>query len=221
MNVKTRELSAQEIAARLAKALSEQEGIDESCGSFPYPSDLLPDAPRPAAVLIPLLRQDGAWHVLFTRRHAHLAEHSGQVAFPGGRADPGDGSPEGTALREAEEEIGVAPQDVRVLGRLEPFRTITNYCVTPVVGEVPWPYPLRLSPVEVSRAFTIPLGWLADPSHFEERQRELPPPFGVVGVIYFDAYHNEVLWGASARFTLRLLRVLGLLADDGQRHPFA
>lgn len=220
MSGNIQELTAQEISRRLEATLAKLEGIELSSGSFPYPSELLPDAPRPAAVLIPLLRDHGAWHVLFTRRHHHLAEHSGQVAFPGGRADPGDASPERTALREAYEEIGVRPGDVRVLGKLEPFRTITNYCVTPVVGVIPWPYPLRLSPVEVSRAFTIPLAWLADPQNFEERRRELPAPFGEASVIYYQPYQGEVLWGASARFTLRLLHVLELVEDDGERHFF-
>ncbi len=84
-----------------------------------FPLEMLGGEPKPAAVLIPFLKQDDTWHVLFTRRTDTLPEHSGQVAFPGGRADPGDSTPEVTALREAKEEIGLNPTDVRLLGRLD------------------------------------------------------------------------------------------------------
>ena len=206
-------LSASEIAERLQQAgssLKDETPYPES----PYPSELLPDAPRPAAVLIPLLKQEEQWHLLYTRRNATLAEHSGQVAFPGGRSDPEDQSPEMTALREAQEEIGLRPSDVSILGRLNDFLTITNYRVTPVVGLIPWPYKLHLASVEVSRVFTIPLDWLIDPANYEVRQRSLPPPYGAVSVIYYHPYDGEVLWGASARFTLTLIRGLRLNGID-------
>jgi 8-oxo-dGTP pyrophosphatase MutT (NUDIX family) len=165
-------------------------------------------------VLVPLLEVEGAWHILFTRRTPSLPEHSGQVAFPGGRSDPEDLGPDQTALREAEEEIGLRREHVELLGRLKPLRTITNYCVTPVVGAIPWPYPLRLAEVEVSRVFTIPLDWLAEPGHHTILDRELPPPYSPVPVIYFDPYDNELLWGVSAQITVDLLRALGLLEPD-------
>jgi 8-oxo-dGTP pyrophosphatase MutT (NUDIX family) len=152
--------------------------------------------------------------VLFTLRTAGLAEHSGQVAFPGGRADPQDATPEETALREALEEIALRPQDVRVLGRLKQLRTITNYCITPIVGVFPWPYPLELAREEVSRVFTIPLEWLADRDNHEVRMRELPHPFSPVPVIYFRLYEDELLWGVSAQITLNLLKALELYQDD-------
>jgi len=202
-------LTANEIAERLHQAelsLADDVPYPESS----YPSELLPDAPRPAAVLIPLLQQEGRWHVLYTRRNATLAEHSGQVAFPGGRSDPEDRGPEMTALREAREEIGLQPSDVSILGRLNDFLTITNYRVTPVIGLIPWPYDLQLAGVEVSRAFTIPLDWLADTANYEVHQRSLPPPYGTVSVIYYHPYDGEILWGASARFTLTLIKNLRL-----------
>lgn len=164
--------------------------------------------PRPAAVLVPLLKQNNSWHILFTRRNAGLAEHSGQVAFPGGRADNNDENLKETALREAYEEIGLVPSDVRILGRMKPFITITNYLVTPIIGIMPWPYPLRLAVEEVTRAFTIPLEWLADPSNYGSQERQLPPPFDSIPVIYFQPYSGEVLWGASARFTVYLIGIL-------------
>lgn len=92
--------------------------------------------PKCAAVLIPLAWFENEWHLLYTRRTNKVESHKGQVSFPGGACDPGEETPEQTALREAEEEIGVRPQDVRVLGRLAPMVTITSFRVTPVVGIV-------------------------------------------------------------------------------------
>jgi 8-oxo-dGTP pyrophosphatase MutT (NUDIX family) len=171
---------------------------------------MLSHQPRPAAVLVPLLKSDGDWHLLFTRRNAGLPEHSGQVAFPGGRADPEDPGPQHTALREAFEEIGLQPADVRLLGRIGDYLTVTNYLIAPIVGVIPWPYLLRPAQDEVSRVFTIPLTWLSDPSHREERLRELPHPYGSATVIYYQPYDGEVLWGASARITLNFLSILNV-----------
>jgi 8-oxo-dGTP pyrophosphatase MutT (NUDIX family) len=199
-------LTEAEIMRRLAAAY--QPGTEpESPG---IPPDLLfnPGPSRPAAVLIPMLRQNGGWHLLYTRRNSDLPEHSGQVAFPGGRSDPDDANPEDTALREAQEEIGLSPRDVRLLGRMHDFLTVTNYLVTPVIGVIPWPYPLILADHEVSRAFTISLDWLADPANQEIYERLLPEPHTPVPVIYYHEYDGEVLWGASARFTVRLIEVL-------------
>jgi 8-oxo-dGTP pyrophosphatase MutT (NUDIX family) len=204
------DLSETEISSRLQQAY-QQAGGDVDFSESPYPSELLPDAPRPAAVLIPLMRNEQGWQILFTRRNTTLAEHSGQVAFPGGRSEPGDFNPEATALREAHEEIGLDPSDVRILGRLHDFITITNYAVTPVVCHIPWPYKFRLQKEEVSRVFTIPLAWLSDPLHHEVRQRPLKSPGSHIDVIYFQPYDGELLWGATARFTLTLLNILGVL----------
>jgi len=164
--------------------------------------------PIPAAVLIPLLRKNKLWHILFTRRNQNLPEHSGQVAFPGGRCDLEDINPETTALREAKEEIGIQPEDVKVIGKLQNFLTVTNYCVTPIVGVIPWPYQFYLSKVEVSRVFTIPLNWLANPKNYYIRERTLPQTHGKISVIYFHEYEGEILWGASARFILNLVEIL-------------
>ncbi len=181
---------------------------DDPYLEYPPVLDLGGGESRLAAVLIPLLRMEGAWHILYTRRRDDLPEHSGQVAFPGGRADPGDCTSEDTALREACEEIGMRPEDVRILGRLKKYHTITNYLITPIVGVIPWPYPLKLEVQEVSRAFTIPLDWLMDPANHEERPRPLPVPHQPVNVIYFKLYDGELLWGASARLTLAFINAL-------------
>lgn len=201
-------LSEAEISDRLREALDNDP--DDPLLEFPLIREFVSAEPKPAAVLIPLLVIDSSWHVLFTVRNTDLPEHSGQVAFPGGRADPGDASPVETALRETYEEIGVRPEDVRVLGRLRKYLTITNYMVTPIVGVIPWPYPIIPAAHEVSRIFTIPLSWLADPGNHEEHQRQLAEQDPPVQVIYYLPYENEVLWGASARFALALLHSLKL-----------
>jgi hypothetical protein len=113
-------------------------------------------------------------------------------------------------LREAFEEIGLLPQDVRIYGRLVSRPTVTNFLITPVIGKIRWPGEFRLSEREVSRMFTIPLDWLVDASHREERQRSMPG-FSSENVIYYEPYDGEILWGATARITIDLLRVLQLL----------
>jgi 8-oxo-dGTP pyrophosphatase MutT (NUDIX family) len=162
----------------------------------------------PAAVLVPLVNIGGETHLLFTRRSETLGSHKGQVSFPGGMMEPEDESAEAAACREAYEEIGVLPEDVQVLGRLPLFPTISGFCITPVVGHIPWPYALILQTSEVSRAFTIPLVWLADPVHRELRMYPFPDGHEEP-VIFFAQYDNEVLWGATARMTVYLLQLLG------------
>src|SRR5512137_1302809 len=125
-----------------------------------YSGQAEPAALKCAAVLIPLVRWMDEWQLVFTRRTETVEQHKGQVSFPGGGCDALESTPEATALREAWEEIGLQPGDVRLLGRLTDLITITGYRVTPVVGVIPWPYQLRLEPAEVGRVFTIPLLWL-------------------------------------------------------------
>ena len=166
------------------------------------------DPVKHAAVLIPLLRKNNSWHILLIRRTEMQNDiHSGQVAFPGGKCDPGDSSAEAAALRETHEELGISPTDVKIIGRLNDFLTISNYQVTPVVGIIPWPYSLQPSPDEVSRVFTVPLTWLSNPENMVISDREIPE-FGKASVIYFKEYDNEILWGVSAKITLEFLKVL-------------
>jgi 8-oxo-dGTP pyrophosphatase MutT (NUDIX family) len=172
---------------------------------YEIPPDLLGRDLIPAAVLMPLVWAQAEWHLLFTRRTDHVEHHKGQVSFPGGRSDPQDGSPEDTALREADEEIGLHPGDVRVIGRLRELITITGYRVTPVVGVINWPYAFRVHSVEVSRVFTIPLAWLADKSNMQE----FVPAGSNRTVIAYFPFDGELLWGASARMTVDFLHVLG------------
>jgi 8-oxo-dGTP pyrophosphatase MutT (NUDIX family) len=163
---------------------------------------------RPSAILMPLLEYEGRWHLLFTQRSETLVEHRGQVSFPGGSKDHTDPDLCYTALRETKEEIGVAPKDVTVFGKLGQMPIITGYMVHMYVGQMPWPYDLQLNPDEVESAFIIPLRWLVDPDHRTIRYhsfagREFP-------VIYFDLFEGHQLWGASAEMTLALLEALDL-----------
>lgn len=197
-------LTEKQIATKLA-ALKRETPIN------PFPQDLLDGPTQPAAVLIPLFREAGGWHVLFVRRTESIHDpHSGQVAFPGGRCDPQDPAPETAALREAQEEIGLDPKDVHILGRLQDLVTISNYQVTPIVAAIPWPYPLRPSPEEVARIFTIPLSWLADPINRETLERKVPNYTTPFSEIYFKRYADELLWGVSARIMVDLLTALNL-----------
>jgi 8-oxo-dGTP pyrophosphatase MutT (NUDIX family) len=161
---------------------------------------------RRAAVLIPLARVEGEWHLLFTRRTDSVDHHKGQVSFPGGRTDPEDESPEATALRETYEEVGIKHSDVQLMGALGEYLTVSNYLVTPVVGIIPWPYTFTIHTPEVGRVFTIPLDWLADASHHQELVRKETGR----GFITYLPYDGELLWGVTARITVNFLIALGL-----------
>lgn len=171
--------------------------------------DVALDACREAGVLVPFVRMDNAWHLLFIRRPTSIRDyHSGQVAFAGGKRDPEDADLTATALREAHEEIGILPQDVDILGQLNPHHSVSRFRIVPTVACVPWPYELVLSPQEVARAFTIPLAWLAQPQHHQIRYRHLTDVPEPIPIVYFQEYDGEILWGATARITLSLLACL-------------
>ena len=160
---------------------------------------------RQAAVLVPLVLIDNDWQVLFTRRTDIVEHHKGQVSFPGGAADPGDTDIEDTALREAQEEIGLAKSDVRVLGKLGEMLTVTNFHITPIVGVFDWPYAFKVHTIEVGRVFTIPLAWLSDRDNWQEFiRKETQRP-----VIIYSPYDGELLWGVTARIMVEFIRAMG------------
>lgn len=161
----------------------------------------------PAAVLVPMYLDRGEWHVLYTRRTDTVDVHRGQVSFPGGRIEPGDAGPQQAALREAQEEVGLSPESVTVLGTLGRLLTITQFEVTPVIGRIAWPIELRLNTREVACAFGVPLDWLSDPAHVHRATRQPPLPGREVLVYAFDPYLGETIWGATARITLDLVAV--------------
>lgn len=192
-------LSAQQISQCLTTQSEVTHDIPQQCSD----SEL-----QQAAVLIPFVVLNDEWHLVFIRRAAHDKDpHGGQVAFAGGKYEPDDRDLLATALREAEEEIGIRPHDVTILGRLNHHHSISRFKITPVVAQLPWPYLFVPDRQEVARVFTIPLQWLADPAHHRVEQRRLNghDPFPVT---YFKEYDGELLWGASARITLSLISML-------------
>jgi 8-oxo-dGTP pyrophosphatase MutT (NUDIX family) len=162
---------------------------------------------RPAAVLVPIVARAPAADltVLFTRRAAHLKEHSGQVSFPGGRVAAEDPSPEATALREAREEIGLDPGRVELLGRMPEYHTRTGFRITPVVGIVSPPFELKPDTNEVEEIFEVPLAFLLDPANHQRQSREWQ---GELRWFFAMPYERHYIWGATAGMLVNLSRHL-------------
>ncbi|MFN8402239.1 MAG: CoA pyrophosphatase [Anaerolineales bacterium] len=158
-----------------------------------------------AAVLIPLVRQNNEWHIIFAPHgQSQIAQRTS--LFPGQRVRRRRNDSEQTALREVEEEIGIRTRDVNILGRMANLITISFFRVTPVVGVVKWPNVFRVGEDEVARVFTIPLEWLAKASTRWQFER----PNTTRTLIAYHPYDGELLWGATARMTVDFLNVLGL-----------
>jgi 8-oxo-dGTP pyrophosphatase MutT (NUDIX family) len=149
---------------------------------------------RPAAVLVPIVVRDSLT-VLLTERTPHLAAHAGQIAFPGGKPDPGDTGPIDTALREAEEEIGMHRGFVEPLGFLDVYRTGTGFAVTPVVALIRPDFALSINANEVAAAFEVPLAFLMDPANHRIDARTLG---GRDRRFYAMPYGERYIWGATA-----------------------
>jgi 8-oxo-dGTP pyrophosphatase MutT (NUDIX family) len=183
--------------------------IRRSAGVFPVYGDEgagRAAAPAtPASVLVPLVAHPRELTVLFTQRTTQLRNHSGQVSFPGGRAEPHDPTPEFTALREAQEEIGLPTERIEVLARLPDYFTRTGFRVTPVVGLLEPPLLLRPDPREVDEVFEVPLAFLLDPKNHERRTREWQ---GRSVGYYVMQYESRVIWGATAAMLVNLYRQL-------------
>ena len=159
----------------------------------------------PASVLIPIVARDTALTMLFTRRTAHLKAHSGQVSFPGGRAEPRDPTPEATALRETREEIGLDPRHVELLGRLPEYHTRTGFRITPVIGVVMPPFELQPDANEVDEIFEVPLAFLLDPANHRRQSREWQ---GELRWFFAVQYEGHTIWGATAGMLVNLYRQL-------------
>ncbi|MEP9354054.1 CoA pyrophosphatase [Xanthobacter sp. KR7-65] len=161
----------------------------------PEKEALIPDVPpRHAAVLVPVVARPDPT-ILLTLRSAHLSQHAGQVAFPGGRVDPGDRDELAAALREAQEEVGLEARFVRPLGYLDGYLSGTGFWIVPVVGLVEPGYDLRLNPAEVDEAFEVPLGFLMSPRNHERQSREWK---GTLRHYYVMPYEGRNIWGATA-----------------------
>ncbi len=157
----------------------------------------------PAAVLVPMCEREGEPHILITRRAKGMRHHGGQYAFPGGRRDAEDRDAVATALREADEEVGIAPADVRVLGMLDDYTTSSGFIVTPVVGWISHPYPYRLSEREVELAIELPLRAFITP---QPARTLLFEGFRRI-VMAFDV-DGHFIWGATSAMLRDLARRL-------------
>ena len=151
-------------------------------------------ATRPAAVLVPVVARSEPV-VLLTQRTPDLRSHSGQVAFPGGKIDPGDTSPEAAALREAAEEIGLDGQFVEPIGYLDLYLTFTGFRILPTVARVKPDFTLALNPREVTESFEVPLSFLMTPENHQRKSREWK---GVTREFYAMPFEDRYIWGVTA-----------------------
>jgi 8-oxo-dGTP pyrophosphatase MutT (NUDIX family) len=182
---------------------------------FAAPPDWLPETadetrdarphPTPASVLVPLVRREGGLTVLLTQRTAHLNDHAGQVAFPGGRAEHCDADAVDTALRETEEEIGLHRRHIEILGKLPLYHTGSGYEVTPVVGIVTPPFVLKADPFEVAEIFEVPLAFLMDGANHQRLSVALE---GGRRAFYAMPYERFFVWGATAGMLRNLFHFL-------------
>ncbi len=178
------------VAAKIANVL--QGRSPKNLTGFTY---------KPAAVLMPIQERDDGDYLVLTKRAEGLNHHRGQVAFPGGRVDAGDASELEAALREAQEEIGIHPAHVRVLGRLDQVTAAYNFVVTPFVGVIPSQYEFRLNEAETAAVFAVPIRSLLDPmrvnvaAHLSSHGEP----------VYHFYYDDWDIWGATARIIVQFL----------------
>ncbi len=174
-----------------------------------------PDCPRyvhaagrdaiPAAVLVPIINRRDGPNLLFTQRTAHLHDHAGQISFPGGRVDEGDSDRATTALREAEEELGLARSRIQIIGRLPEYDIMTGFRVTPVVGWIEPPFELKPDEFEVADVFEVPLRFFLDPVNHQRHKRDVN---GVARHYYAMPFGERYIWGATAGMLFTLYQVL-------------
>jgi 8-oxo-dGTP pyrophosphatase MutT (NUDIX family) len=172
------------------------------------PLILPPDvARRQAAVLMPVFKNATDYHLVVTKRTETLTHHKGQVSFPGGSFEPTDGDLLTTALRESYEEVGIQPEHVSILGRLDDLATFsTSFTISPFVGLIPYPYPFCLNPVEVAFVFDVPISVLDDPAVGRKYIRARDD--GATIEDYEFHVNGQVIWGATARIVRHFLSVV-------------
>jgi 8-oxo-dGTP pyrophosphatase MutT (NUDIX family) len=162
---------------------------------------------RQAAVLLPLFKNATDYHLVFTKRTETVRHHKGQVSFPGGSFEPADGDLLTTALRESYEEVGIRPEHVSILGRLDDLATFsTSFTISPFVGLIPYPYPFRPDPIEVAIVFDASLSILADPTVGRRYIRARDD--GATIEDYEFHVDGHVIWGATARIIHHFLEAM-------------
>jgi len=149
----------------------------------------------PAAVLVPLINRKDEITVLLTKRTDHLNKHAGQISFPGGQMDQNDRSPEHTALRETEEEIGLTGQFIEVVGHLNDYTVGTGFLVSPIIGFIQPPFPLNPHENEVAEVFEVPLYFITHPDNFEQHIRNIN---GIERSFVAIQWNDRFIWGATA-----------------------
>ena len=166
----------------------------------------------PAAALLLLYERDDGLHVLFQERSHQVEHHKGEISFPGGARDDGDGSAASTALRETHEEVGVAPEDVDLLGELDEIWTISNFRLRTFVGWLrEWPYAFQFEPIEVASLLEVPLGHLVAPATLVDDVREID---GRRVVLPSYRWGEHLIWGATGRILTNFLDVYRTLDAD-------
>ncbi len=184
----------------LEKKLYRRPGDASARGDYDLNPDWAPQtdgarALTPAAVLVPLIERAEGITMLLTQRTHEMPTHAGQVSFPGGRVHVDDPTHAAAALREAEEEVGIAPELVTVMGFLDFYETRTNYRILPVVGVVNPHVEMKIDPREVDHAFEVPLSFLMDPAHHQKLSAEWR---GALRHYYAMPYKDHHIWGATA-----------------------
>ncbi len=164
-----------------------------------------PEALTPAAVLIGLVEHQKETTVLLTMRTDHLDDHPGQIAFPGGKTEPDDASPEATAIRETEEETGLHRRHIDVIGRLDDYDTRTGFKISPIIAIITPPFELSPDPFEVAEVFEVPLNFLLDPTNHRRHSRVFE---GVKREFYAMPYGDYYIWGVTAGMLVNLYRAL-------------
>lgn len=198
--------------AQIRACLQARRMPDER-GDHDLNPDLRPDKPlRPAAILVALVERKTGISVLLTRRAEHLEHHPGQISFPGGHIEASDRDATAAALRETHEEIGIAPEQVEVLGCLNDYVTRTGFHVTPVVGAVRPPLDIRPDSHEVDEVFEVPLAFFLDPANHHQHERLYE---GVPRSFYAMPYGDYYIWGATAGMLMDLYRTLKTTPPDG------
>lgn len=160
----------------------------------------------PSAVLIPIFKHDGQYHIVFIKRTNKVKTHKGQISFPGGMRDEGDKTLLDTALRESAEEIGLRQEDAKVLGELDDeITTTSNYIVTPFIAFVPWPYQFKPNKMEVAKIISVPIAALFDKANRKPTTETLNGR----KIESFDYYYRGTrIWGATARILNKLLAII-------------